>query len=590
MPKILFDGVERFVPDVYTASKVVSNLPGATRAFQVPVLLASADQGYPYNVASLVEAAEGTVVPWRKMTRSSDVRALYGKASDMDVAFNYGKKGGLPYAWAVCLSALTRASVIATSTGPVNQIKLFSQLFGAPGGWHKLSWTSSTLTVQPWKHWSKLVADAATGDYRVYVTDNTWIYVGMAVEIGDNATANASKTVTAKGQEIQSDGTIRYWVEFSATVGADIATADYAAIAYYDTADQTASGTLSTTQAVIDFINDASEVFGAVKHADYTGATLLTVTSLTSLKDISAWGTVTAGTSPAATSSDVDDFLTQLDGDGVDNLDAWRADANALPRLFCLVLADSDAHNLLVTWAQEQRADGYPVAFVTGCDWGDIVLGAGDDTDPAYRAASLNSQDITLCALGLDRLPAVLSLAPYVWGYRANGGVNHNLTKDRINATALETRWSAADLDTLVQAGVLSLRQFITNEAIFQGVIQGLSTLQANASAWNTGVDATTPLLNQRDIADFIFLDLKLYVTGKLLGEDQVTKLDVTGAALARGRGYETQGYIESGSFKVVSVELNSAGNGWDVEACFVPITTTDFITITTTILVGGEG
>lgn len=586
MPRITFRGLDIYIPGVYVATDVVSNLPGASRAFQVPVLLAGADQGYPYTVQDDVYPHEGTVYPWRRMDRSANVRTFYNKGSDMDVAYGWAKKGGLPYAWCVCLSALTRASVIATSTGPVNQLTIYGKLFGTPGGWHKITWTGGVFTVTPWKHWTRLTVNAASGDYRVYVADNSWAYEGMVVEIGDNDTANAEKTIAAKGQEIGDDGQVLYWIEFSATVGASITTAQYGAVAFYKEADAEVSDTLTTGQDIIDFLENESDYLGAVRHANYTGAAPAAVATATPLKDISAWGTVTDGTSPAPTATDVEDFLAQLDAG---QLDAWRASADALPRVFCLALDDSSAHATAATWAAEQRADGYPVLFVTGVGWGDTVIGAGDNTAPEFRTAALDSQDMALCVMGLNRLPSYLSLAPYVWGYIASGGVNHNLTKDRILASHFETRWSKADLETLIRAGVITLRQFVTASAIYQGIAQGLNTLQANATAWNAGTNGTTPLINQRDIADFIALDLRLSITDKLLGEDSVSKSDVTGAALARGRIYEAQGYIEAGSFKVVSIALNSAGNGWDVEACFKPITTVDFITITATILVGED-
>jgi hypothetical protein len=579
-------GLERRTPGAYTAAKAINSLPGGVKPFQIPVLLAGATQGYPYDVVSKQFTGEPEISPFRELKTARDVRALFGAGSDMAIAFEQATRpgtAGLPYAWCVCLSDLTRASAIVTSSGPTTQLTLYGKLFGVAPGWNKITWTGGVWTTTPWKHFSLLTANGGSSATRIYVADNSWIRAGMVVEVGDNNSTNVERTVVSKGQELSSTGQKLYWVELDDTLGAAMDTAQYAAVAYYDTTVTEVSDTFTTGAELFDFLNSSScSYWRAKKESSYTGALPISISTATPLKDISAWSTVTDGTSPAPTASDVDDFITLMDDTGSQDL---RAAAQAIPRLYLLAMSDSAGHAAMRDWAITQRTDGYAIQVVTGCAWGDTDLAATDSTNPTYRAGLLNSEDMILCAGGLDYLPAYLSTAAQVFGYRARGGISHNLTRDKIFGSVFERRWSETAIDTLLEGGVLAVKQWNDQTGTYYGIAQGLNTLQANDTAWND--DSTTCLAQQRDIVDFILLDQKLNCTGSLVGNDSVNKAAVRAIVLARATIYESQNLIVPGSFSILSVTLNSAANGWDVQTCFTAVATVDFITVLNNVLIG---
>lgn len=589
MPVITFRGRQHRRPDAYVDAQAINNLPGGVQPFQIPVMLAGAVQGYPYDVGDHLITGEAAISPFRRMETTSDAKALFGAASDMAVAFQQAKRpesSGLPYAWCVCLSALTRASVVVTSTGPVSQITVYGKLFGVPGGWNKITWTGGVWTTTPWKHLSLFTANAGSTATRIYVSDNSWAREGMVLEVGDNDTANAERTVVSKGEELSSTGQKLYWIELDSAVGASLTTAQYAAAAYYDTTRTEASDTLATGQELVDFLNSSDCTYWrAKKESGFTSAVPITVGTATPLKDISAWGTVTDGTSPAPTSSDVDDFITLMDATGSTDL---RTLVNGVPRLYYLASSDSTAHASMRDWAIVQRDAGYPIQVVTGCAWGDVDLTADDNTNPTVRAAALDSQDMQLCAGGVDYLPAYISTAAQVFGYRARGGISHNLTKDKVFGSVFEKRWSDTNLDTLLAGGVTCIRQWITSGGAHYGLTQGNNTLQANDIAWNDS-DNTTCLAQQRDIVDYIMLDQRLYATQNLVGEDYVPEAAVRAVLLGRASVYAGQNLIVADSFKITSIALNDAANGWDAVTCFTAVPTVDFITVLNNVLLAEE-
>lgn len=582
---IVIDGVRIYVPGVYGSARVSSDLKGPTRAFQVPVLLADGWQGYPYDLEDKRLTGETARLPVERLGDLTDVRALYGADSDMARAFAQAKRVGLPYALCLNTSPLTRASVLVTSSGPVSQFTVYPRLLGTAPGWHKITWTGGVWTTTPWRHFSPLTADAASGDTRVYVRDNSWAYEGLTVEIGDNDTANAEREVVSVGTEINASGQTLYWIELDSAVGAAFTAAQYGAVATYQGARTEASGALSTGQELVDFLNDDSRYWRAVKHANFTSAAPIAVATATPLKDISAWGTVTDGTSPAGSSTDVGNVLDWLRDGG--NAEIIRVE-DLIPRLFLLATESADAHTLAATYAtamREQIVDRYPVQFVTGCAWGDTDAAANDSSNPAYRAGIIDHQDVVLVGGGLDGLAPYLSTAAQVWGLIARGGILHNLTGDELKGTP-ETRWTAAELSDLIEGGVLTYRMCVTHRGNYLGIAQGCNTLQNNATSWVNGLNET-PLVMQRNVVDFIELDKRLLLMGDVWGVDAVDAALVRSKLIARAKGWEAQGLIEEESYAIGSVTQNSTGSGWDVTDSYSPPVTADFINLTTTIKVG---
>lgn len=575
-----------YIPGIYSDTEVVSDLAGVVPTFQVAMVLADAEQGYPYNV--LDNRWDHETIGWHSLRGSaSSAKTWFGQDSDMGVAMAGAKRHGLPAAYCVCMSPLVRASVIATSTGPVNEATIGARRYGWPGNHIKVKVTAGpTLEVTPVKHFSRLTADAASGATRIYVRDNTWAAPNKSITIGDNDSTNEVLVVSKVGVELDSNGQDLFWVEFTSGTAAAYTTAQYAGIVEYDENNKEAPAAFTTTQAMIDWIQKSSHELEAKKEATFSAAALLTVSSATALKDITAWGTVTNGTSPSSGVADYNAFITDQDES---QWDAFAEETQKYPRGFLAVSSASTVHGALRDWAVTKRNEGYPIAAVVGCGWGDVVVGAGDDTDPKYRAGVLNSQDVQLVAGGLDRRGAHISTAPAVFGLRMGAPIPHNLTGDDLFYSEVEVRWderSSGDLTALLRAGVTTYR-LSNGQTIRWRVARGLSTLADNAVAWNTAT-ADTALIMQRDLADYVDRIIRTELEATQVGADRVDAASI-GAVIAR-KGEKLlvrRGLVTS--FTITSILKNATGTGYDVKWRVTLPVTTDFITMTTTIYLGEE-
>jgi len=583
MPSITTpQGQTQYIPGVYSDFEVVSDLPGPLPEWHVPVVMAGAEEGYPFDVKDTMYDHE-TLSQWRVIGTASAARSFYGADSDMGQAFKWGKRGGLPRAYAVCMSALVRASVLGTKTGPGDEFYVAALKYGAPGGHIKIKLTGGTaLEVTPLKHYSRLTQNGTTGDTRIYVRDNVWVKDGQTLSIGDNNSANVDYTVSSKGTSLDSGGQVIYWIELTSALLADITTAEYGLIVEYNESGKETPDTFADGTAMLDWLQDgSSKLLTGSAHGSNTGAALIAVSTATALKDITAWSTVVGGASPAPTSTDYSDFITDLDAS---EWDAFAESEQVIPQAFLVVDPSSTIHASMNDFAAAKRTEGYPISVTTGCEWGDTDPTAGDDTDPSYRAGVLNSENLMLVAGGINWLAPYLSHAPQVFGRRIGGGIPHNLTNDDLSYAQLEYRWderNSGELTDLHKAGVCTYRLDV-GTSIRWRISQGLSTLQDNSSAWNES-DATSPLVMQRDLADFIQYVIKRDLDGTQVGADQVDADTIAGVLVRRAeKSLVKGGYVTE--FSITSVTKNASGAGWDVEWRVVLPLTTDYITVVTTI------
>lgn len=588
MPMIIDpQGIARYIPGVYTDIRVVSNAPGPLPEFQIPMLLGEAPLGHPYNADSLKYAEEPPFTVCKPVGTSAAVATYYGFDSDLNRGMIIAKRHGLPFAYAVCMAALTRTKIAVPSTGPIVQFTLYGRKFGAPINHVRVSAPSGTsIQITGLKSFSMLSANGASGDRRIYVRDNSWVRVGMTLYIGDNDTTDASKVVRSIGNEPDSNGLPRPYVEFTATLGAAFAIADDAIIYELDTANKEISPTLSTVQQLIDWINDNSKILAAHKEiGTFTNsAAVIAIASDTVLKEIATWGTVTVGTSPSVTSSDYTAFITLMQAS------AWDQFAivyGLIPQAFCALDSSSTIHGLLRDWAIDKRAEGSPISVVVGTAWGDTVIAASDDTNPIFRARALNSQDMQLCAGGLDLTAAYLSLSPAVWGRRVGGGVNHNLTNDILFYSSVEKQWderNSGELTSLLRGGVTTYKLSTVGTPGYR-IAEGLSTLQQNTQSWNVGTN-DTPLTQQRDLADFVDRVFKNDLEGQAIGAEEVDAATVAGILVRRAqRSLYPRNLITA--FRLTSVVLNESGTGWAAQYDVRLPITTDFITGVMNIQIG---
>lgn len=570
------------IPGVYLAEEVIKSTPGVLPEFLVPVVMAGAEEGYPYNVKDTRQVGE-SISQFQLCGTSSKVRTVYGPDSDAAVVGKYLWSHKFPQGYFVCMSALTRASILAVSTGPVSQLTIFGRKYGWVANWIKLSWASLTLTVQPPAYYSRLTASSTSSSNKVFVRDNSWVSVGMTLELGDNDSPNVTKVVDAVGYDVASNGQKTPWIRFTATAGAAYTTAQYAAVAYYSPTLKETPAAFADIEELFQWIVASSSYLYATKHANFTDVTLITIASLTPLKDITTWGTMTPGTSPAPTATDVTNFITDMDEA---EWDAFVEERGKIPRAFYLAMSSSTAHGSMRDWAVAKRAAGYPIRFMSGGDWGDVVLGAGNSTDPAFRLAALNSQDVAIAFGGFDKLAAYLTFGAACFGLRCGNAIPHNLTNDDLNYEELEVKWdetNSGELTTLLDRGALVYSLNAGTKRFC--LTQGLSSLQQNDEAWNE-TDATTCLLMQRDNADFIQAIVKEEFTVLQIGADRVTAASVAGVLgrkadkLLLKRGLVT-------AWGINSVTLNATATGYDVDWFVRQATTADYINVLTKILVG---
>lgn len=576
-------GRARYIPGVYQRTKVVRDSAGPIPDFLVPVVVGDATHArYPRGFNASKEDVETEHSPFVYCGTSSAAREAFGEDSDIAVAMTFAKRHGLPSAYVLAVNALTRASVIATSTGPVAQGTIFAKVYGAVGGHIKLKIAGgTTVTVTPVQRYTLLTANALTGATRLYVQDASWLSAGDAVVIGDNNSADASYTVDRVGTALSSAGQVVHYIELTTALAADITTAQYGMVLTYDTGAAETPDAFGDVQEMADWFNETSEHLGFAPSDLFSNpANLIALGTSTPLKEIAAWSTATAGTSPASTSGNHTSMITDLDAS---EWDAFAESENLIPQAFLLVSSSSTVHGLWRDWAIAKRTEGYAVSLTTGCAWGDVVIGAANDTAPEFRAAALNSQDVLLAAGGLDKVASYLSLAPAVFGRRMGGGVNHNLTNDDLIYSSVEVRWderNSGELSLLHRKGVCTYR-LGTGGAIRWRISQGLATLQTNSQAWNE-TDATTPLVMQRDLADFWNRALKDLLETTQVGADEVTRESVAATVVALGEQVKKRGYLTR--YEIVAITPSDEGNGWNAEVDIWPNRTTDFIGVTTNI------
>lgn len=572
-----------WVPGAYVSVDVVSDSPGALPTYRIPVLIGAADHGLPYNYQASAYPEDGQLNPLPQQTSLGLVQQVYGRDSDLAVAFSWAKRHNLPLAFIGVINPLTRATVAAESTGPIEQFTLFSKAAGAVGGHTKIAWSGGVLVVLPPKYYSLLVEDALTGARRIYVKGNTWARVGLTVEIGDNATANASYQVSAFGSEVGPTGQIRYWIEFTTTLAADVLIEEYGLVAAFVASASETTPVLTDSNQIIDWLNRYSQWVGGARSGSYTGALPVDIASATPIKEISVWGAVVPGTSPAAVAADYEDFFTFLDDSGWED---FLIRNRVTPQCFCMLTPDPDVHVAAAVWAASWRGRGYPVSFTTGVAWGDVQIGAGDDTDPTFRAAAVNSQDMVVAAPGLDRVAAYLSMGPALWGIRAGSGLLHNATNDVLRFSLPEARWkeiTAKELTQLCKKGVATYK--VSTALGGQYVVcQGLTTLQANATAWNTDTDDTC-LWEQRDLVDFLVRLLKDTMERLIVGTDEVDRDALAGGILVTFNPMRDK-YKYITGFSITSIERDASGAGWDAAVEFKPTPITDYVLVNATVRV----
>lgn len=578
------DGKTTVIPGVYIDTAVRDGLPRPIPEFHIPVIVGDVHEGWPANFDAVKEDEEPLRGSFSLVTSGSQAKRLFGTRCESAIALEWAFRHDLPIAYHTTAQPLTRAKVVATSgVTTVNEIEIFGRKFGFPAGWIKLKAPLGTsLEVLPPRYYSAVTADVTAGDTRIYLDDTSWCSEGMAIEIGDNAVAQEAATITRIGSELDSTGQLVRWIDLAAGVTGAFTVAAFCAVAHYAETDRIKSGLLSGDD-LINWINtEAAAHLFAKRGAAFSGANLDALAADTVLREIAAWGSVTVGTSPASSTANHTTLITDA---AATYLDEFLSRYQVVPRAWLVVTSSAVNHASWRDFATARRLEGLPVSLTFGTAWGDTSVGGGGADDPVARAAALNSQDVALCAGGLDKEAAYLSLAPAVWARRVAGGVAYNLTQKGLTYSEVEYAWDergSRELSQLHTAGVITYR--LSRSRPFRYVIsQGLTTLQANTATWNG--DGTTCLIHQRDLADAVNAALLDTLDGTQLGTE-VDRDTLSATVLTRGRQLLRRGWLSS-DLTIVSLTLDASGNGWNGEWGAPLPPPTDFIGGTTYVVLG---
>ena len=597
MPRFLNPrGTYVWIPGVYSIINLISSLPASLPDFMIPVIIGQAEEAaVPYTFASTKEAGEESAFIFQYMSNAAAAKDAFGDDSDIAVAMKYAKRHGLPGAYCIAGNALTRASVIATSTGPVVQGTFYAKRYGPAGGHIKIAAVSgTTFTVTGIKRYSLLTANAASGASRLYLKDTSWIVEGDTLYIGDNDSTDAAYVVATKGSELTTTGQINYYITLTTTLAAAIATAQYGMVFTYDTDNAEAPAAFASVQEAVDYFNGTtSKLLGfTVATATFTNpASFIAIATATPLKEIAGWSTATAGTAPAIASGDHTAIVALFQSTA---WDAFCIATGVIPQQFLILDSSTTAHTTWRDWAIDKRADetpgARPVGIMAGVAWGDTSTTATNSTSPNWRAGQLNHQDVAVVANGMDKIAAYLSHAPAIFGLMIGGGVKHNLTNDQYQgAPQWEIAW---DERTLEQLTTLTKKGVITNKFSSGGnfnkwvVSAGVATLQNNNAAYTGDSPATTCLLQQRHFCDFINAAYTAVLEGTQVGGDGITRDSISAVLVSLGANLLKQGYV-SETPTISSITLDDTGAGWNVVVACKPPVTADFIGLTLNILVG---
>lgn len=594
MPFTTFEGQRYYVPGVRSLTAVISSLAGPLPAFNIPVVMGAAHDGHGYDARA--KAVEGeTPLDWYKFCTSAEaVGAYFGFGSAIHRAAKFAFAHGLSGAYFTALSPMTRASIVADdgAGSPVAQFTLYPRKYGPLGGWIKLLWNPSGNSfsyTMPKRH-VRLSANLGSSATRATVEGGgiaAWLTPGASVVVGSNAVAGVTRTIVDAGIELTSTGQLQQWVELSSSVGSACNTADYAVVLQYADAAITKTG-LTTCQALIDYFNGSSANpanpdLVAVRHANFNGTDPAAIATATPLKEVSEWAPATAGTAPATTDSDITAWVALMNGGAWDR---FIVTEDVLPRAYLFADSDVDRHATMRDYAIAERARGWPISVTTGCAWGDTAVGAGDSTDPTFRATTLNSQDVMLCAGGLDREAACISLAAAAFGRRIANKVGHNLTNDELLYSHQEVAWNeivSGHLTALSKKGVVTYKLSIGYQNRYK-LSQGLSTLQASAVIWNES-DSTTWSVMQRDIADYIDRIIKTEFEETQIGADRVDPSTISARLVRRATQIEGQAVVKPDSFVIRDISRTAERNGYDVDWGVSTIDTNDYMNVRTNVI-----
>jgi len=555
-----FNGKNYIIPQAVSIIKIIKESGAPLPDFSIPLIVAEQWQGVPYSDTDTEQI--------RGFSQENLVRDYYGSQSEMLVAFQYFKKHGGAGCYCLGARSATKSEATLPDDAAGDSIDLTSKDWGAYTGDTAVTIVAGTadanavvFTITPSKNVVYLTADSGTDD-TIEVATTLNYKVGDKVWLTDKSTTKVQKTIKSLIEDTS--------ITFENVIASEVTKANNARI--YQEGEEEVSGELAVFSEIINWFEDECTYLSAAKA---TGATKVPdVMAKTCMKDIAG---AIPGTSPTPT----------LDADG-----DWDKIRAMLPdkirdfgiRLIAPIVSDHDDHLSWRDFAISQRTANKPVQIMVGGAKGDIVLAAGDSTDPTYRSYSLNNQDVILAAPGLDDEGAYLTTAPAILGLRSGNALDHNLTRDGIVASSIEKDWSTTtDRETLIKKGILGVAK--DRRGFF--VLKGVNSLQDNLATGGWNVDgATTWLPMQRDLIDYADYTLRTGIDNDIIGADGVTAQSLAVYIGATIDSLMATGYYLD--FKIESIERDiETGEGWRVEWAAKNVGETNYVGITTHLYVG---
>lgn len=539
---ITIGGKVHNVPDVYGTIKVIDQIAGTPPEFNGLLIVGDALTGVPYNAGT----GDEVFIPFSSVAQA---RKFYGDCELVD-AFAQAKKGGAGVCFLTTANTMTQTMfyVLDTDTTPI--LKITSNGYGMASSHIIFALTNVSLThlltisITPPKNICKVLS---RDGIKYFLSSVEGFQVGDTIYngVGDDA---FGITIGAINVDEKSVTPTVYNLDFG-TIG----------IVYMPDSSSIKTKTFTTTdltciQQVVDFINSTGILTAEVHTGEEVGniqnanAVSTFIGALAGETDGQVGNTVVATTTA---SGGWDTFVSLLP----QKMEEFRNVKRSRIRIVNVVSPNASVHGYFKTGALTLRGLQNSIQVVTGVGKTggvlDELLATSDSAHPIKRTLALNSDDVILASVGLDGLPAYLTLAPQFAGMMNAMSVRRNFTADTIDATSVNKFFGEynKELDTSVWLKAGCLIAGTSSDAFF--IIQAINTYLRQDKSWNEN-DNKTYLIQQRQIADFVFESLRKELK-PLVGNESATETSVSLKMSKLTATLKAEGYLKPDSNYSVS-------------------------------------
>lgn len=557
------DGKIFTIPGVYGVLKIVQQGGTFLPIFNVGVIVSENPQGIPYTVGTgnTPLTADKFILPFTNITDMQKNCGLEGDCGGVTF-MRYAKRAGAGTVYNINVRPLTKMSggtVVNQDGSPVVALTYSSKKYGAPVNDTSITIAASIHTIIPPKNVTFLTADSGTG--KTFAVGSVIPY-----KIGDTIFITSNAYAAPVSKIIESINTTTKEVTVTVAVAVSALATDYARIFQEDTDNKEVSVALTTRALVTAFYQTSVNLDVALA----TGVTVMPTTLAKAY--IQNLTSATKATSPAATANDWQAVC--------DNFARWNNEFAVVNRTYMRIvgITTSDSANQIAfrDMAIARRAAGLPCAVVCGSALGDYLLSSS--AEPKARTLALNNDSFQFAGFGDSGYGGNLSYAGYIFGSRMANNVNHNQTNDDLPFAAPEKAYSKEDVALVAYnaAGVMSI---ISTKTGYK-MCQGLTTYQDQTQTFNPDTKQTYLVAN-RDSADF-FLRAVIELLETINGTDGVTQEVISSALVKLGDDLIALGIITQHDID----SILKTGNAWNVKDTAKVESPTDFIGVTSTILV----